>query len=168
MTYKHIENLNIFNLKNDTLESYEEIISDLNNINQKKINSKYFYDKKGSKLFEKISTLEEYYPTRIETQIMDDKKHFFKEELPSNASIIEFGSGSNKKIKKLLNSLENPTEYISIDISYDFLVINAKQIAEEFPEINVKAICADLSQLQGIKKILKKEKKKIGFFQDQQ
>ena len=95
---------------------------------------------------------------------MDDKKHFFKEELPSNASIIEFGSGSNKKIKKLLNSLENPTEYISIDISYDFLVINAKQIAEEFPEINVKAICADLSQLQGIKKILKKEKKKIGFF----
>ena len=60
MTYKHIENLNIFNLKNDKLESYEEIISDLNNINQKKINSKYFYDKKGSKLFEKISTLKEY------------------------------------------------------------------------------------------------------------
>ena len=142
-----IENLDIYNFKEDEQEDDREIISDLKNSEQKKINSKHFYDEKGSKLFDKISELKEYYPTRTELEIIEKQKYSFKNNLPSNASIIEFGSGSNKKIKKLLNALDKPKEYISIDISYDFLIVNAKEIAKKFPKLNVKAICADLYQL---------------------
>ena len=159
-----IENLNIYNFREDDQEDDKEIISDLKNSEQKKINSKHFYDEKGSKLFDMISELKEYYPTRTEIEIIENQKYSFKNNLPSNASIIEFGSGSNKKIKKLLDALDKPKEYISIDISYDFLILNAKEIAKKFPKINVKAICADLYQLESISKIIKDNSQKIGFF----
>ena len=159
-----IENLNIYNFREDDQEDDNEIISDLKNSEQKKINSKHFYDEKGSKLFDMISELKEYYPTRTEIEIIENQKYSFKNNLPSNASIIEFGSGSNKKIKKLLDALDKPKEYISIDISYDFLILNAKEIAKKFPKINVKAICADLYQLGSISKIINDNSQKIGFF----
>ena len=111
-----------------------------------------------------ISELKEYYPTRTEIEIIENQKYSFKNNLPSNASIIEFGSGSNKKIKKLLNALNNPKEYISIDISYDFLLVNAKEIAKKYPKLNVKAICADLYQFRSISKIINGNSQKIGFF----
>ena len=159
-----IENLNIYNFREDDQEDDNEIISDLKNSEQKKINSKHFYDEKGSKLFDMISELKEYYPTRAEIEIIESQKYTFKNNLPSNASIIEFGSGSNKKIKKLLNALNNPKEYISIDISYDFLLVNAKEIAKKYPKLSVKAICADLYQLGSIRKIINDNSQKIGFF----
>ena len=159
-----IENLNIYNFREDDQEDDKEIISDLKNSEQKKINSKHFYDEKGSQLFDMISELKEYYPTRAEIEIIENQKYSFKNKLPSNASIIEFGSGSNKKIKKLLNALNNPKEYISIDISYDFLLVNAKEIAKKYPKLNVKAICADLYQLESIRKIINNNSQKIGFF----
>lgn len=159
-----INNLDIYNFKEDEKEDDREIISDLKNSDQKKINSKHFYDEKGSRLFDKISELKEYYPTRTELEIIEKQKYSFKNNLPSNASIIEFGSGSNKKIKKLLNALDKPKEYISIDISYDFLIVNAKEIAKKFPKLNVKAICADLYQLGSISKIINENSQKIGFF----
>ena len=111
-----------------------------------------------------ISELEEYYPTRTEIEIIESQKFSFKNNLPSNASIIEFGSGSNKKIKKLLNVLNKPKEYISIHISYDFLLVNAKEIAKKYPKLNVKAICADLYQLGSMSKIINGNSQKIGFF----
>ena len=92
-----IDNLDIYNFKEDEQEDDREIISDLKNSEQKKINSKHFYDEKGSKLFDKISELKEYYPTRTELEIIEKQKYSFKTNLPSNASVIEFGSGSNKK-----------------------------------------------------------------------
>ncbi len=159
-----IENLDVYNFKEDDQKEDSEIISDLKNSEQKKINSKHFYDEKGSKLFDMISELKEYYPTRTEIEIIESQKISFRNKLPSNASIIEFGSGSNKKIKKLLNALNKPKEYISIDISYDFLLDNAKEIAKKYPKINVKAICADLYQLGSISKIVNKNSQKIGFF----
>ena len=159
-----IENLDVYNFKEHDQEEDSEIISDLKNSEQKKINSKHFYDEKGSKLFDMISELKEYYPTRTEIEIIESQKISFRNKLPSNASIIEFGSGSNKKIKKLLNALNNPKEYISIDISYDFLLDNAKEIAKKYPKINVKAICADLYQLKSISKIVNNNSQKIGFF----
>ena len=159
-----MENLNIYNFKKDDQEDNSEIISDLKNSAQKKINSKHFYDEEGSKLFDMISELKEYYPTRTEIEIIESQKLSFKNNLPSNASIIEFGSGSNKKIKKLLNALNKPREYISIDISYDFLLDNAKEIAKKYPELNVKAICADLYQLGSISKIINDNSQRIGFF----
>ena len=121
-------------------EEKEELISGLKNSNQKKINPKYFYDQKGSILFEKITKSDDYYPTKKEMEILDQKNKKIKKELPAGSSIIEFGAGSNKKIKKLLEILDSPSEYISIDISKDFLLENSKKLAQEFPNLKITAI----------------------------
>ena len=158
-----MENLNFYNLKEDTVLEDKEIIENLEAPNQKKINSKHLYDETGSKLFEKITNLDDYYPTRSELEILNKKK-YFRENLPERASVIEFGSGSNKKIKKLLEALDNPKEYIPIDISYEFLRTNAKEFAEKFPKIKVKAVCADLNKLSSLQKIIEHKSKNLGFF----
>ena len=87
----------------DTItEEKEELINGLKNSNQKKINPKYFYDQKGSILFEKITKSNDYYPTKKEMEILNTKNKNIKRQLPAGSSVIEFGSGSNKKIKRLL------------------------------------------------------------------
>ena len=104
-----MNNLNFLNIyDNENHDERKDVLKGLNNKKQKKINSKYFYDDKGSKLFDKITKLSEYYPTKTEISILETQKKIINEYLPSAASIIEFGSGSNKKIKKLLNALKNP------------------------------------------------------------
>ena len=159
-----MENLNIYNLIQDEIYTDEEILNNLDNPSQKKINSKHLYDEYGSKLFDQITKTDDYYPTRSELEILEKKSNFFKKNSPDSASVIEFGSGSNKKVKKLLMALENPKEYIPIDISYEFLKTNAKEFAKNFPEINVKAICADFNQINSLEKIVSKERKNLGFF----
>ena len=158
-----MENLNFYNLKEDTVLEDKEIIENLETASQKRINSKHLYDENGSKLFEKITNLDDYYPTRSELEILE-KKNVFKKNLPESASVIEFGSGSYKKVKKLLEALNNPKEYIPIDISYEFLKTNAKEFAKKFPQINVKAICADFNQIKSLQQIVKHKSKNLGFF----
>ena len=158
-----MENLNFYNLKEDAVLEDKEIIENLVAPFQKKIDSKHLYDETGSKLFEKITNLDDYYPTRSELEILDKKK-YFRENLPERASVIEFGSGSNKKVKKLLEALNNPKEYIPIDISYEFLKANAKDFAKNFPKISVKAICADFNQTKRLQEIVKHKSKNLGFF----
>tara|TARA_B100001029_G_C15020219_1_gene430034 strand:- start:363 stop:1331 length:969 start_codon:yes stop_codon:yes gene_type:complete len=159
-----MKNLNFKNLKSDFLCEKDQIFSDLNSKKQKKINSKYFYDELGSKLFDKISKLDDYYPTKKEIEILEKNKDNFQRLLPENASIIEFGSGSNIKIKKLLKAIKNPKEYIPIDISQEFLLFNAKKIAKEFPSMPVNAICADYHQMNSLKNFVNNKRKNIGFF----
>lgn len=132
--------------------------------NQKKISSKYFYDENGSNLFDRITNLKDYYPTKKEMEILDSHDKEFSNFLPSNACVIEFGSGSNKKIKKLLEALNKPSEYIPIDISKEFLYRNALESAKEFPELKIRAICADFDQIDAVNQIISKSKSKIGFF----
>ena len=95
---KSIESIsyhNIYNSKNDT----SEILNGLLNKQQKQISSKFFYDETGSILFDKITKLKDYYPTQKEIEILDDNRKEFYDYLPSDSSVIEFGSGSNEKIK---------------------------------------------------------------------
>ncbi len=145
-------------------EEKEELINGLKNSNQKKINPKYFYDQKGSILFEKITKSDDYYTTKKEMEILDQKNKKIKKELPAGSSIIEFGAGSNKKIKKLLEILDSPSEYISIDISKDFLLENTKKLAKEFPNLKITAISADFNHKFEFQKIKSITKPKIGFF----
>ena len=160
-----MNNLNFLKIyENESQDEREDVIKGLKDKNQKKINSKYFYDDKGSILFDKITKLSEYYPTKTEISILEKQKKVINEFLPSSASIIEFGSGSNKKIKKLLKALKNPIEYLPIDISEKFLFENARKFARIFPKIKVTAICADFNQVDQLREIVKKKKKKIGFF----
>lgn len=145
-------------------EDREEIINGLTNFNQKKLNPKHFYDENGSILFDKITKSDDYYPTKKEMEILEKKNKKIKKELPAGSSIIEFGSGSNKKIKKLLKILDSPREYISIDISRDFLIENSKQLAKEFPNLKITAISADFNHKFEFQKIKSITKPKIGFF----
>ncbi len=108
----------------------------------KKIEPKFLYDQYGSELFEEITQLEEYYPTRTELGIMeeslDDILAYFGEE----SSVIEFGSGASRKIRLLLES-GLIQEYSPIDISKTFLKESVEQLAFDYPNINITGIVAD-------------------------
>ena len=140
------------------------ILNGLQNKLQKRIDSKYFYDEKGSKLFELITDLEEYYPTKSELNILISKKNEIKKILPSNSSIVEFGSGSNKKINKFIKALENPYAYYPIDISKNFLFKHATSFSKKNFNIMVNPICADFNNFKTINKILGIQNNLIGFF----
>ena len=161
---KLMRNLNFINYAKDTNEDLSEILIGLQNEEQKKINSKFFYDDKGSRLFDKITKSSDYYPTKKELEIFEKKYQEIKTYLPSNSVVIEFGSGSNKKISKLLSIIEKPEEYISIDISKEFLLKNAKELATNFPNIKITAVCADFGDTYNLSKVVKDKKSKIGFF----
>ena len=160
-----MNNLELFDIYKNSNSGDDQLILDgLKDDNQKKIDSKFFYDEYGSHLFEEITKLDEYYPTRIELNILENYNKTINNFLPRNASIIEFGSGSNKKIKKLLGALDNPAEYIPIDISKSFLFDNAKSFAKNYPDIKVTAICAEFNQSIELNSIIKTNKNNVGFF----
>ena len=146
-----------------------DILSGLKNKRQKQINSKFFYDKKGSLLFNKITNLAEYYPTKIEMEILKKQKKIFTEFLPDSATVIEFGSGSNKKIKNFIKTLKNPKRYLPVDISKEYLIRNSKEFSKIFPNIEVFPLCTDFVNIRGKNKEkimlqLNKSKNIVGFF----
>ncbi len=125
----------------------------------------YFYDTIGSQLFDKICHLDEYYPTRTEMAILDDAADRLDELIQSPCTIIEFGSGSSIKIKKLLSSSKKIQRYIPIDISKDHLLHSVNKLADEFPALDISAVCADYTDRSSLDKIkLHEENSKIVFF----
>ncbi len=112
---------------------------------QKRIPAKFFYDEVGSRLFERICELEEYYPTRTEEAILAEHTHRLGGLLPAEASILEFGSGSANKIRLLVKGLRAPRCYVPIDISRRHLLHNADDFARDHPVITVAAVCADFT-----------------------
>jgi len=121
-----------------------EIISGLQK-EQKSIDPKYFYDKRGSELFEQITELPEYYPTRTERQILKSNAKAMADCCGHECVLIEPGSGSSEKVRLLLDSLK-PAAYVPMDISADFLRRSAVQLAEEKPWLNIHAICTDFAK----------------------
>ncbi len=96
-------------------EFLSEVLKGLKS-NPKTLPCKYFYDKKGSELFEKITRLPEYYLTRTEMKIMRENIYEIAEAVGPAAAIIEYGSGSSAKTEFLLERLNNPAVYVPIDI----------------------------------------------------
>ncbi len=113
---------------------------------RKRISSKFFYDETGSRLFERICALDEYYPTRTETALLSAHAGALGALLPANASIVEFGSGSADKVRLLVGALRRPLCYVPIDISRLHLLHNAEMFAREHPDMQVAAICADFTR----------------------
>lgn len=108
------------------------------------IQPKYFYDERGSRLFEKICSTEEYYPTRTEVGIIRDNIDDIVAVLGKECLLIEPGSGDSYKVRLLLDALR-PIAYLPIDISQRYLQDEAKKLAAEFTWLNVHAICADFT-----------------------
>lgn len=111
----------------------------------KQLSPKYFYDAKGSALFEAITDLPEYYLTRTEMALFDAHLPEISTALGDEVCLIEYGSGSSKKIRKLLTSIA-PTAYVPIDISQEHLLENARALHADFPALDVFPICADITQ----------------------
>ena len=113
---------------------------------EKSLSPKYFYDLRGSRLFDRITDLPEYYPTRTELAIMDDVMPDIAQSVGPQVSVIEFGSGSGLKTRRLLAGLEDPVSYVPVEISCDHLMAAARLIAAEFPAIEVLPVCADFTR----------------------
>ena len=112
---------------------------------QKELPPKYFYDARGSALFEAICELPEYYLTRTETAIMLGHGAEMARHLGAGCVLIEFGSGSGRKTRILIEAAA-PAAYLAIDIARDQLEATAADLARDFPRLEVIAICADYSR----------------------
>lgn len=124
-------------------DNREELLAGLKQ-KQKVINPKYFYDEEGSCLFDRITRLPEYYPTRTEIDILSRNRREISEACETGCLFIEPGSGSCEKARLLLNDLQ-PCAYVPVDISADFLLQAAVQLGNEYPWLTVHAVCADFN-----------------------
>jgi dimethylhistidine N-methyltransferase len=123
----------------------DEIIEGLSQP-EKMISPKYFYDERGSQLFEKITTLDEYYPTETELSIMRDNIDEMADLIGPQASLIEFGSGSSLKTRILLANLHEQAVYVPVDISEDLLLQSASELREDFPDLDIMPVVADFTR----------------------
>lgn len=113
---------------------------------EKTISPKYFYDERGSKLFEKITELPEYYPTETELRIMRDSIEEIVALVGAQASLIEFGSGSSLKTRILLAHLDELAAYVPVEISEEQLRASATELRADFPELEVLPVVADFTR----------------------
>ncbi len=112
----------------------------------KALPAKYFYDAAGSALFERITVLPEYYPTRTELGILDARGPQIAALLPEGAALVEFGSGSTAKLRRLLRHLPGLSAYVPVDVSGEFLREQAETLRGDFPDLVVEPVVADFTR----------------------
>ena len=127
-------------------ESFEDAVVRGLSSPQKTIPARFLYDEAGSRLFDRICELPEYYPTRTELKILTDKADEIAAAIGPDIALLEFGAGSSQKARLLLDALERPAAYEPIDVSREHLVRLAEEIAAAYPGLAVRAICADYTQ----------------------
>ncbi len=129
-----------FDPKGETFE--EAVIRGLSS-DPKSLPCKYIYDAEGSKLFDLICDLPEYYPTRTESAILKANRGEIRALAGQDARIIELGCGSVDKVRLLLDGLDQPASYVAIDISCDHLMAAVADLAGDYPALDVSGVCAD-------------------------
>jgi dimethylhistidine N-methyltransferase len=112
----------------------------------KRLSPKYFYDSVGSALFERITELPEYYPTRTEIGILNEHAGDIAALIPPGAALVEFGSGSSTKTRIILSAAANLGAYVPVDISAQFLQEHAAELRREYPKLTVFPVAADFTQ----------------------
>lgn len=126
------------------LRMLEEVTASLS-LSPKMLPSKYFYDEAGSRIFDEITELDEYYITRTETAIMRRHGEEMASEIGAGALLVEFGSGSSVKTRLLLERLADPAGYVPVDISGDYLAEVARGLRRAHPEIPILPLAADFT-----------------------
>jgi dimethylhistidine N-methyltransferase len=145
MTEATAAEIRFYNANPEHADFYREIIDSLSQ-RPYRIPPKFFYDKEGSRLFERICDQPEYYPTRTEMALLEQ----FAGEITELAGgtgcfLVEPGSGSCEKVRTLLDPLK-PNTYIPMDISCEHLREAAHGVASEYPWLDVHAVCADITE----------------------
>src|SRR5262245_7040149 len=112
----------------------------------KRLSPKYYYDQAGAQLFEDITGLPEYYLTRCELEILRERAPEMARFFPPGSALIEFGSGSSKKVRILLEAAPTIAAYIPVDISSEMLVQEAEELRRDYPRLAVLPVEADFTQ----------------------
>jgi dimethylhistidine N-methyltransferase len=111
----------------------------------KRIPPKFFYDKRGSELFDEICNQPEYYLTQTETGILKEHAGNIAKYIEPECVIVELGSGASEKVRLLFDSIK-PSGYMGVDISKEFLLDSTQRLAKDFPWLDVHAVCTDFSR----------------------
>ena len=131
---------------------------------QKTLPSKYFYDVRGSKLFDDICELDEYYVARLERTLMAEHVHEIASAIGPEVLLIEYGSGSSLKTRLLLRNLDRPVGYVPIDISSDYLSQVGLALQVEFPKIEIMPVAVDFTRAFDVPNPCRPEMKRVVYF----
>jgi dimethylhistidine N-methyltransferase len=146
-------------------ESFHDALLSALSSEQRSLAPKFLYDEAGADLFGQITRLPEYYPTRTEIGILRQRAGEMAEAIGPNARVIEFGASASSKARILLSALERPKAYVPIDVSADHLRQAAEEIARDYPQIEVVAVCADYTQPVPLPaEVMTGEGRRVGFF----
>jgi len=150
-------------MTNDSQNSFEDDVIDGLSQVQKTIPCRWLYDERGSELFEEITVLPEYYPTRTETGILSQYAAEIADHVGPHATVVEYGAGASVKTRILIDALEELTTYIPVDISAEFLQTSAASLQEDYPDLHIEPVVADfLSTVELPEKSIKGAR--VGFF----
>jgi dimethylhistidine N-methyltransferase len=163
MDYGGNERAQVHELKPGLGRFLAEVLAGLQK-SQKELPSKYFYDEKGSNLFERICGLDEYYVPRTEIAIMEDHIEDIIGLLGPRVLLIEYGSGSSTKTRILLDHLDEPAAYVPIDISREQLVSAAEELATIYPALEVLPVCADYTSDVDLPPLKRPSARKVVYF----
>ena len=133
----------MFDLKPVPADIKSEVLAGLGGAS-KSLPSKFFYNEAGSRLFELITTLPDYYLTRTELGIFNQHMPDIATSVGPGACVVEYGSGSSMKIRKVLEEV-HPLAYVPVDISGDHLLEMARSLAGDFPGLAIYPTCADFT-----------------------
>jgi dimethylhistidine N-methyltransferase len=139
-----LEPLPLLDLHPEPDDMLGEVLKGLSS-DPKTLPCKFFYDRRGSRLFERICQLDEYYLTRTEIGILEENAEVISARIGDGRWVVELGSGSSTKIRILLEALSTAAGYVPIDISREHLVEAAGYIARRFSSIEVRPVCADFN-----------------------
>ncbi|BBK29871.1 dimethylhistidine N-methyltransferase [Stella humosa] len=139
------EPLRLHDLEPSTEEFRQAVIDGLSG-QPKTLPCKFFYDAEGSRLFDAICELPEYYPTRTELGILSRNAPAMAAAIGPDARIVEFGSGAGVKIRLLLAALERPAAYVPVDICREHMMAAADGLAADFPDLRIAPVCADYTR----------------------
>ncbi len=123
----------------------EDVLSGLRQA-ERRLPCKYFYDERGSRLFDEICTLDEYYLTRTELAIMQSFGSEMAAQIDAGVMLVEYGSGSSVKTRILLDHLPDPVAYVPVDISHEHLRRTSAALWAAYPHIEVLPVCADFTE----------------------
>jgi L-histidine Nalpha-methyltransferase len=130
----------------------------------KQVPAKYFYDAAGSHLFERITELPEYYPTRCEMKTLREHAADIAKLIPQSAALVEFGSGSSKKARILLRAAPKLAAYVPVDICGEMIEQEAIELRADFPQLKVLPVTADICKQFELPEEARQAPARIGFF----
>jgi dimethylhistidine N-methyltransferase len=131
---------------------------------QKQLPAKFFYDEHGSELFEQITYLEAYYPTRTERAILSNNIDDIAQKIGAQAMLVELGSGSSSKTRLLLEKLDSLAVYVPVDISEEYLHKIVSNLRVEYPKISIIPVFADYTTAFEIPNLGDSYRQQVVFF----